>query len=79
MSVILNNRYRELDQREEDLKRELETVRAQKRDIFSQIFPVSAEAPQCAEANSRVPSGEASHGRSELPAREPIIRKHTLP
>jgi hypothetical protein len=90
VSVILNNRYRELDQREEDLKRELEIVRAQKRDITQQIFlvkpivPASSEALPSADANSRVPDGEAQEtqedrSRSELPTREPIIRQHILP
>ena len=74
--------YRELDQREEELKRELEAVREQKREITRRIFlvPTPAEAlNSIAEANSRAPNGEASNGRSELPAREPLIVQSTLP
>lgn len=86
MSVILTNRYRELDQREQDLKLQLETVRAQKREIMQKIFvPAPAEALPIEEANSRVPDGdvretrEDHQNRSESPVREPLILQSTLP
>jgi hypothetical protein len=48
-------------------------------------FPAPPEALESAEANSRVPDGEVQEtredhqNRSELPAREPIVKHNTLP
>lgn len=81
MSVIMQNRYRELDQREEDLKRQLEEVRKQKHEIAQKVFSgaASAEADQKTEANSREGTQHSKPVRSELPTRTPIIRRSTLP
>jgi hypothetical protein len=49
------------------------------RAIEESDFPALPEALHSAEANSRVPDGEASNGRSELPARETLILESSLP
>lgn len=89
MSVVNNftpdARYSELDRREEQLKRELETVRDEKRQIAQRYFSGSApaEAIRSEEANARVSNTEANPsedmGRSELPARTPLILQSSLP
>jgi len=87
---VVNNftpdaRYSELDRREEQLKHELEIVRAEKRQITQRFFSGSApaEALRSEEANSRIlneaPEAPSTPVRSELPAREPLTLQSSLP